>query len=242
MADKSILSRFRMDMGLRRYDPDGRDGRPRTRLIKPRVINKIGINVAPRAEAEIADGRSSLRRFAEATTDKIFFFRGGDYYTEKMKQHPAVQKARSDIADSLASECKLSCEPVAAGQVRYAIDDKSWFGQAWQFVKDQFGFHTKGLIGSDPDYAVVGSFSTRSNWKSSGIDCEKGSASIDFSVSNNMGVESATRFGYNIPGVRNSLLKDDPTGPTGEFGTVYQNWDWNEEVAFQGNPSCKETE
>jgi hypothetical protein len=240
MADKSILSRFRTDMGLRCYDPDGRDGRPRTRLLKPRVIDKIGITVAPRAETEHVNGRASLFRFVEATADKIFFFRKGDYYTEKMRQHPAVKKTRADITEYLSSECKLSCEPVASGKVHYSIGDKSSIGKAWQYVKDVFGFGTNGKIGSDPDYGVVGSFSTRSNWKSSGIDCERGIASIDFSVSNNMGAESGGRISYGPEREKNSLFENDPNSPSGRFGTVYQNWDWNEEVQFEGNPFCKQ--
>lgn len=242
MADRSWLSFLSSDVGGRCFAPSDRGGAPRTQERSPRPIGQGSINVVSRAETEIANGRDSLQRFRNATTEKIFNFHEGDFYTEKLKTHPALVTTRGEIAEHLSAECNRNCDPVASGKVHYSIADMSLVGRAWQFFKDAVGVGTDGAIGSDPDLAVVGSFSTRSNWKSSGVDCKRGFASVDFSVSNNMGSESGSRFKYSLDGSKNSLFGNDINGPAGEFGTVYQNWDWNEEVEFKGNPACKEVE
>jgi hypothetical protein len=219
-----------------------RGGAPRSEVRSPRQIGRGILDIVSRAETERANGRDSVQRFRTATTEKIFNFQDGDFYTEKMKTHPAVVAAREEIAAHLSDSCKLSCDPVASGKVHYSIGERSLFGRGWQFLKDMVGYGTDGVVGSDPDFAVVGSFSTRSKWKTSGVDCERGFASVDFSVSNNMGTESGSRFGYSPERSNNSVLENDINGPTGEYGTVYQNWDWNEELGFEANPSCKEVE
>lgn len=242
MADRSWLSALGLGIGGRCFDTDRRGGAPRSEVRIPRLIGRGSLDVVSRAESEIANGKDSLERFRSATTAKIFNFQEGDFYTEKMKTHPAIVKTRGEIADRLSSVCQLTCDPVASGKVHYSIGDKSLFGRAWQFIKDTCGFGTNGAIGTDPDFAVVGSFSTRSKWETSGVDCERGFASVDFSVSNNMGSESGTRFGYSSQRANNSMLGNDINGPTGKFGTLYQNWDWNEEATFEPNPLCKEVE
>lgn len=242
MADRSWLSGLGFGVGGACFDSVDRGGAPRREIRMPRQIGHGGIGVVSRAETEIANGVDSLERFRRATTEKIFNFQEDDLYTEKMKTHPALVSTREEIADHLSAACELSCDPIASGRVRYSIGDMSVVGKAWQFIKDMVGFGTSGMIGNDPDFGVVGSFSTRSNWKSSGIDCERGFASVDFSVSNNMGSESGTRFGYSSDRANNSIVGNDPNGPAGEFGTVYQNWDWNEEIEFKANPACKQVE
>jgi hypothetical protein len=242
MADRSWLSGLGLDVGGRCFDPAARGGAPRSEMRSPRQIGKGILDVVSRAESETANGRDSLQRFRAATTEKIFNFQEGDFYTEKMKTHPAIATTREEIREQLSDSCRLSCDSVASGKVHYSIGDKSLFGRAWQFLKDTVGYGTDGVIGSDPNFAVVGSFSTRSKWKTSGVDCERGFSSVDFSVSNNMGTESGSRFGYSPERTNNSVLGNDINGPTGEFGTVYQNWEWNEEVGFEANPSCKQVD
>lgn len=241
MADRIWPSALGLGIGGTCFDTSDRGGAPRSEMRTPRLIGGGSIGVVSRAESQIANGKDSFARFRSATSAKIFNFQEGDFYTEKMRMHPAVISTRREITDQLFRGCQLTCNPVASGKVHYSIGDKSLFGRGWQLIKDAVGFGTNGSIGSDPDFAVVGSFSTRSNWKTSGVDCERGFASVDFSLSNNMGSESGSRFRYSSERSNNSILGNDINGATGKYGTLYQNWDWNEEVTFEPNPLCKET-
>jgi hypothetical protein len=112
----------------------------------------------------------------------------------------------------------------------------------WDGIKTIFGAATWGLFGHDPDYGTIGSFSSKSKVNASNIDCNKGTASAGFSISNRMGLSSNSRTDYDPNKGSNSMLQDDPFGDTGLLGTVQQNWEWKEKITFEANPQCPSRE
>ncbi len=200
---------------------------------------------ASREVASEIGAYGSVLRYFDETPDKILNFKDGDYYTARMKLHPAVEQARDALRASFEAACRVVCNPQslpAQTKVSYDLGERSFLGQLLDGAKTLMGFATGGLIGSDPDYGTVGSFSSRSNVTTRDLDCGAGVADVEFSISNNMGMSSNSRFSYDASNGRTSLLPDNPLGPTGHFGTVKQSWDWSERVSFPASHNCASTD
>jgi hypothetical protein len=196
---------------------------------------------ASRDVASGAGAYTSLGHYIAPTERKIFDFKDGDYYTDKMKKHPAVEQTRESLRGALGDACRLDCEPnfgSGSTKVKHDLGELSLWGRAWDFTKTIAGVATFGLIGHDPDYGTVGSFSSKSKVRTTDIDCEEGSADAKFSIANRMGMGSNTRFDYDPTRESNTILSDDPLGETGSFGTVKQSWEWNERITFEANTEC----
>lgn len=194
------------------------------------------LTAVPRSVASTAGAYTCLRQYMSATKQKIYNFIAGDYYTEKMKNHQAVVETRASLPGIISNECRASCDPESSGPVRYSLGDKSLIGRGIDFVGTHVGTWTNGVIGPDPDYATVGSLSTTSKWETTDVKCGEGTAIVKYSLSNDMSLSSNTRWGYSNPDQH--VFDDNPFGPSGEFGTVRQNWEWQERVSFDKSSEC----
>ena len=165
-----------------------------------------------------------------------FSYDDGDYYTEKMREHPAVVNTLQDAIATIAADCTASCTSSAGGKVRHSLGDNSLLGNILDYLSVGLGTLTGGLIGRDPAYGILGSLSSRSNWHVSSVDCAAGSAVLEIDLSNRMSAASNTRYSYSSPNA--TLLPENPFGENGPLGTVNQEWRWKEDVRFSPQGEC----
>lgn len=179
-----------------------------------------------------------VTRFFLPWTNKSSSYQSGDFYTEKMSKHPAVDATRSLASEELSQACRLNCNPLASGRIQNDLGKNSFLTNVKDFGSTIVGFATFGFLGKDPYYGVVGSFGSRSSWNSSEVDCRDGTAKLEMSIQNSMSAESLTRYGYGS--ANDTILSNDPLGSTGPLGTMQQSWKWTESIRFNPNESCPE--
>lgn len=163
-------------------------------------------------------------------------FTQDDPYTVAMRAHPALTSSRSEMARRIELDCLFSCTSNARGKVAYSLGRNTLLQNIGDFISTMVGTLTGGLIGKDPQYGVIGSFSSSSTWKTSIVTCAEGKATVDMHLENSMGAASMTRYSYDSPS--DTLLPNDPFGEGAPFATTQQSWEWEEEVSFEGVTSC----
>jgi RHS repeat-associated protein len=218
------------------HDPTGNDG-------EPVGINNCehllgGCNASIRAGPENQNGPYSnlIGNYLLGTGSGSQIYGPKAPYTQTMKQHPAIKSQLAGLPSILEKACATSCQPPTSEKIKNDLGALTTVGQVKDFFGTIFGFATDGLVGKDPAYGTVGSFSSGSKWQANSISCKTGKAEIDVSIENRMSAASNTRYGYSSSD--QTLLPEDPLGKDYPLRTVEQMWLWQEKITFKPNPLC----
>ena len=166
----------------------------------------------------------SIQRFVCPGADKSLNFSQGDFYISQMMTHPSIIDTRSDIIKNLASFCL----PQTSGNITFSLGENSLLGNAWHLYKTIAGTLSFGTLFSNPHHSTIGSFN--GTWNINEIDYSNRSANVNFTVVNEMGLASGTRYGYD--NTDQTLLDNNPFSSDGFLGTVEQSWTWDEKINF----------
>jgi len=145
-------------------------------------------------------------------------------FISQMMTHPSIINARRDITKNLSS----FCPPETSGNIRYSLGDNSLIENVLHYLTTFGGTASFGTLFSNPHHSTIGSFN--GTWNIQEIDYSNRSANVNFSILNEMGLASGTRYGYENSD--QTLLENNPFSNDGFLGTVTQSWNWDEKINF----------
>ena len=155
-------------------------------------------------------------RFATGLDDRDRYYGPDDQITQDLQSSPAVQQARQDAIDKLQG--KGGCPTGKPTPFVYNLKGAGWE----KATSDVFNILA---MTSKANLDAIGSYV--GNYTLSNVDPSQGTATINFQVNNNMGLESLTRS----PTTGNSLLPNSSFS-SGPFSTVHEQFNWSETIHY----------
>jgi RHS repeat-associated protein len=161
-------------------------------------------------------------RFVTGLDDRDRYYGPDDQITQDLQNSPAVQQARQDAINQLQGKGNGGCPPSkqASKPTPFGFNEKgAGWGKATSDVMNILA------MTSEANLDAIGSYN--GNYTLSNIDPSQGTATINFQVNNNMGLESLTRS----PTTGNSLLPNNSFS-SGPFSTVHEQFNWSETIHY----------
>ncbi|MBU2574872.1 MAG: hypothetical protein KKH28_12425 [Elusimicrobia bacterium] len=195
--------------------------------------------------------------WVSGTSPKILSFDINHPLTKQLMKSENVENTRKKVMAKLEENC-AKCNAGTTGNDAGRTLEKEGWGKA---ASDLFVFGTNGVFYGNPTEAFLGGY--KGTWTAGKIDCAKGSTQVSFSITNVTGTKSLTHFPgfaqdhptiqdlYNewrrsgIPPWKNAqgspvgLVNDNFFGEDGFMRNVTENFNWQENIQFKGNPKCK---
>jgi hypothetical protein len=157
-----------------------------------------------------------VARFVTGIDDRDRYYGPDDQITQDLQNSPTVQQARQDAINQLQG--KSGCP--SNKTTPFGFNEK---GAGWGKATSDL-FNILGMT-SEANVDAIGSYN--GNYTLSNVDPLQRTATINFQINNNMGLESLTRS----PTTGNSLLPNNPSS-SGPFSTVHEQFNWSETIHY----------